>query len=310
MKKGMALLDRFFLLRPTLFFPIWIYFLAGLAGGARFRHGSPDFIHPIAPVWILAALTLLGGAVYILNQIQDRETDRLNGKLFLIANGVVDERQAFIQAAALAAVALGAAFWIDLLLGFGFLTLFLITGVLYNFPPTSWKNIPVPGLAVNACGMMLVYDMGWVSGGGDQAFPVQALAYGLGTAAVYLNTTLPDIKGDARTGKITFGVRYGIRNTAVWALIFEAACAVMALATDEWMLLLPSAAVLPLFAAAAASGKLPDSLRATKFSVLALAVSVCVRFPLTLAPVAAVFFLSRWYYRNRFGFDYPNFKAS
>ncbi len=310
MKKGMALLDRVFLLRPTLFFPIWIYFIAGLAGGGRFGRGSGDFIHPVPPVWVLVLLTLLGGSVYILNQIRDRETDRLNGKLFLIANGMVDEKSAYIQAGILAAAVLGAAFWIDLLLGFGFLTLFLITGVLYNYPPTNWKNLPVPGLAVNACGMMLVYDMGWVSGGGDQAFPLQALAYGFGTAAVYCNTTLPDIKGDSRTGKITFGVRYGIRNTAVWALVFEAACTVTALVTDEMMLFIPSAAVLPLFAVAAARGKLPDSLRATKFSVLALAASVCVRFPVTLIPIAAVFFLSRWYYKERFGFDYPNFKAS
>jgi 4-hydroxybenzoate polyprenyltransferase len=310
MKKRTAPLDRLFLLRPTLFFPIWTYFLAGQAGGGRFRRGGADFIHPVPSAWIMAALTLLGGSVYILNQIRDQETDRLNRKLFLIANRIVDEKSAFVEAVALAAVSLGAAFWVDLLLGFGFLTLFLITGLLYNYPPTSWKNQAIPGLAVNACGMMLVYDLGWVSGGGDQAFPVQALAYGLATAAVYLNTTLADVKGDSRTGKITFAVRYGLRTTAVWALVFEAGCAALALATSEWMLFIPSAAVLPLFVIAGVRGRFSDTVRATKFSVLALAVSVCVRFPLYLPLIAGVFFLSRRYYRNRFDFDYPNFKAS
>jgi 4-hydroxybenzoate polyprenyltransferase len=310
MKKGTALLDRIFLLRPTLFLPIWTYFLAGQAGGGRFRRGAADFIHPVPAAWILAALTLLGGSVYILNQIRDRETDRLNRKLFLIANGIVDERSAFLEAVALAGVSLSAAFWIDPLLGFGFLTLFLITGLLYNYPPTQWKNVPIPGLAVNACGMMLVYDLGWVSGGGDQTFPLQAAAYGLATAAVYCNTTLADVKGDGRTGKVTFAVRYGLRTTAVWALLFEAGCAGLALATSEWMLFVPSAVVLPLFVTAAARGRFSDTVRATKFSVLALAASVCVRFPLFLPLAAAVFFLSRWYYRSRFHFDYPNFKAS
>jgi 4-hydroxybenzoate polyprenyltransferase len=165
-------------------------------------------------------------------------------------------------------------------------------------------------MAVNVIGGMLIFDAGWVAGGGGRTIPFQVLAYGLGATSVFLNTTLPDMKGDAKTGKITFGVRYGIRMTAVWALAFEAATVALSLFLKEWLLFIPSVFVLPLFVYATARGRLSDTIRATKFSVLALAASVCILFPFYVLLIFGVFFLSRWYYKKRFRFDYPNFKVS
>jgi 4-hydroxybenzoate polyprenyltransferase len=309
-KKGVELLDYFFLLRPTLFFPVWTYFLAGQHGGAQLGTGTAEFFHAVPSVWILSAVTLLMGSVFILNQIQDVETDRMNGKQFLLVSGVISGRNAMIEAVVLCLLGLGLAFWTDLLLGIGFLTLFLLGGILYNYPPAIWKNHPILGMAVNVVGGMLIFDAGWVAGGGDQAIPPQVIAYGLGATAVFLNTTLPDMKGDAKTGKITFGVRYGIGKTAVWALAFESFTVVLSWALREWYLFVPSALVLPLFVYAAARRRLSDTVRATKFSVLALAGSVCIQFPFYLALIFGVFFLSRWYYKKRFRFDYPNFKTT
>jgi len=209
-KKGVELLDYLFLLRPTLFFPVWTYFLAGQWGGARTPKASLQLLHPVGTAWILAALSLLMGGVYVFNQIFDVETDRRNRKLFLLANGIVPVRHAAVEASLLAAASLGLAFWADPLFGLGFLTLFLIAGILYNFPPTAWKNHPILGLLVNCAGSMLIYDIGWVAGGGERALPPQAFAYAFAVAAVFLNTTLPDRNGDKATGKITFGVRYGL----------------------------------------------------------------------------------------------------
>lgn len=310
MKKGVELLDSLFLLRPTLFFPVWTYFLAGRAGGGHTPRPSLQPLHPLGTVWIIAALSMLMGSVYILNQIEDIETDRRNRKLFLLANGIVPVRLAFIEAAVLAAASTGLAFWADPLFGLGFVTLFLLAGILYNFPPTAWKNRPIPGMFVNGAGSMLIYDIGWVAGGGTQELPPQAFAYAFAVIAVFLNTTLPDRKGDGATGKITFGVRYGLGFTAAWALVFEAGSFTLSLFLREWLLFIPSALALPFFIKAAVRRRLPDTLAATKFAVSALAAAVCVVYPATLIPVAGVFFLSKWYYKKRFGFDYPNFRAS
>jgi 4-hydroxybenzoate polyprenyltransferase len=309
-KKGVELLDSLFLLRPTLFLPVWTYFLAGRAGGARTPRASLQPLHPVGALWIMAALSMLMGGVYILNQIQDIETDRRNRKLFLLANGIVPVRWAYAEAAVLSAAAAGLAFWADPLFGLGFVTLFLIAGILYNFPPTAWKNQPIPGIIVNGAGSMLIYDIGWVAGGGAQELPPQAFAYAFAVIAVFLNTTLPDRRGDGATGKVTFGVRYGLGPTTAWALVFEGGSFALSLFLREWLLFIPSALALPFFVKAAVRRKLPDTLAATKFAVSALACAVCVVYPGTLLLIAAVFFLSRWYYRKRFGFDYPNFRAS
>jgi 4-hydroxybenzoate polyprenyltransferase len=310
LKKIARWCDVVFLMRPTLFFPVWTFYLAGLHGGRGAGRAIEGFAHPLPSAAVMAALSALMGAVFILNQIQDAETDRVNRKLFLIANGDIPVRVAAVEAAVLSAAALVCAFWSDFLLGLGFLALFVLAGVLYNYPPARWKNHPVMGMVVNGAGGMIIYDLGWITAAGGRGLDAAVLAYGLGGVAVFLNTTLPDRKGDARTGKITFGVRYGVGTTAVWAMVFEIAAVAAAAAAREWILLVPSLLVLPLFVLAAARRTLADSLRATKFSVLALAAAVTWAYPLYLILIFGVFFFSRWYYRERFHFDYPNFRAS
>ncbi|MCK4255704.1 hypothetical protein KAX35_02355, partial [candidate division WOR-3 bacterium] len=78
----MHLLDFIFLLRPILLIPVWIIFLLGYyrAGGTMLgdsRYLMPGFI----------VFTLLMGAIYIINQIADIETDRINNKLFILPKG-------------------------------------------------------------------------------------------------------------------------------------------------------------------------------------------------------------------------------
>jgi homogentisate phytyltransferase/homogentisate geranylgeranyltransferase len=82
----------------------------------------------------LVIYTFVLGGVYVLNQIMDIETDRLNKKLFLLSGGYVTVKAAYIEMAVLWALAL------ILSVKFGALFLFLIMlsillGVLYSLPP-------------------------------------------------------------------------------------------------------------------------------------------------------------------------------
>ena len=105
-------------------------------------------------------------------------------------------------------------------------------------------------------------------------------------------------------------MRYGVKATARWALILEIITVGLAGYYRDWILFIPALAVLPLFVWGATRSTVEEVMRATKYSVAALAVGVCVVFPLYLIPVFLVFFLTRWYYKARFDFDYPNFKTS
>ncbi|OQX96661.1 hypothetical protein B6I21_00295 [candidate division KSB1 bacterium 4572_119] len=72
MTKRMKLLDYIFILRPTLFFPVWTVFLAGYHANTKF---SQEVTHPNNPVLALFLFTLMMGAAFIYNQLVDIETD-------------------------------------------------------------------------------------------------------------------------------------------------------------------------------------------------------------------------------------------
>lgn len=257
---------------------------------------------------LLISLSLVVGAVFILNQIKDIETDRVNGKLFLLSDGIVSIRAAYIEAACLACAGLVQAFLLEAQAGLLLVLLLLLSGWLYNYPPASWKNRPFAGILTNAGAGVLIYSLGWLAGGGRPLLPFQAVAYALAGAAVYLNTTLPDREGDARTGKITFGVRCGVKKTAFWALVLEIGMLALAVYSGDRLLIISGSVMLPFFVYSAVKGTVKDVTRATKLSVLALAAAVCYLYPWYLLPVFLVFFMSKWYYKARFGLNYPSFR--
>lgn len=308
MKKAIKILDYVFLLRLTLFYPIWTFFLAGCWGGSRLGKGIDDITHSVESFWVAVSLTLLMGSIYILNQIQDVETDRINKKCFHIADGIISVKEAYIEAILLAVVSLGFGFWVDLRVGIEFAFLFFLFW-LYSFPPARWKNRPFMGLFSNGMLGFICYSLGWIAEGGGGLIKFQMFAYFFACSAVYLNTTLPDIEGDRKTKKMTIGVKYGVRKTVVWALILEIITVLMAFFYKDWLLFFASIAVFPLFLMSTIRQSVAAAIQVTKLSVMSLTLAVCVFFPLYILPVFGVFFLSRWYYKKRFDFDYPSFKS-
>jgi 4-hydroxybenzoate polyprenyltransferase len=310
LNKSIIVFDRIFLLRPTLFYPIWTFFLAGCWGGRRFGEIISEVEFSSVFYKTIISLTMIMGGVFILNQIQDIETDKANRKLFILANGFVSIKEAYIESFIFIAGGLILGFWIGFQFGLKLLVLFLLSGVLYNFRPAIWKNHPFMGLITNGLGGVIIYSLGWRVCGGVSLLPERAIAYALAGVAVFLNTTLPDINGDKSTGKITFGVRYGIKKTAIGAFIFEIISLGLALFFKDWLLFFPAAAVLPFFIWSIIKPNVKVILRTTKFSVLLLAVAVCFSFPLYIVPIFSVYFFSRWYYKKRFNFDYPSLRSS
>ncbi len=309
MKKTAQLLDYVFLLRPTLFYPIWTFFLTGLWGAHKMAADRSVLTLRFAPFWSVSALTLLMGSIYILNQIQDIETDRTNNKLFFLAHGIISVRAAYVEALILAVVGLSAAFMIDIRIGVDCAVLFVL-GWLYSFPPARWKNRPFLGLVSNGLLAFFCYSIGWIAGGAKGIFRLHMAAYFFACSAVYLNTTLPDIEGDRKTGKMTVAVRFGQKATILSAVVLEAGTMALAFAFHDWILFFAGLAVFPLYFASAFRQTLSMAVLATKLSVLSLTVAVCVAFPVYLIAVVFVFFFSRWYYKKRFDIDYPNFKTS
>ncbi|MFZ5516409.1 MAG: UbiA family prenyltransferase [Candidatus Zhuqueibacterota bacterium] len=314
MVKNIQLLDYVFILRPTLFFPLWTVYLAGFHANTVFdpaRESSQATATSGSHVFFIAALlTLLMGAVYIFNQIVDIKSDERNDKLFFIAKKIIDKKTATIEGVLLTVISIGTAFVVDAKVGAMFVWIFLITGILYSYKPFAWKDRPIMGAVANFLGGWSVASCGWITAGTESYhFALYSLPYGFGLVAVYLLTTIPDIPGDREFNKITFGVKFGKMKAVCWGLVFELATVVLSFILRDYLFFIPALFSLPLFIAAAATQEMKHIVRAIKFTILFVSLAVCLKFPVYFLVILFTFFFSKWYYQKRFGLNYPKFAA-
>jgi 4-hydroxybenzoate polyprenyltransferase len=129
----MKYLDYLFITRPVLMPPVWTILLLGYHRASTFS----IYDNSIGLVFLLISFSI--GAVYILNQIHDIESDRINKKLFFLAEGLMPVRSAWVEAALLISIGIIGAFIISLQLGILFILGFVF-GFLYSAPPFSFKN--------------------------------------------------------------------------------------------------------------------------------------------------------------------------
>ena len=308
--------DMLFLLRLPLLAPVWTVLILGWIAGnpnARlweFNYGAL-FIN-------LLGFSLLVASIYVVNQIQDIESDRINKKLFLLPHGIISIPTAWTLAVICAAAGLAIAFtqgvWMFLLFILGF-----IIGLLYNLPPASLKNHAAGGMIANSLGHgAITFLVGWLSAKSGQLITADMLTPGLLSAlapafangAVFLATTIPDAAGDKLTGKRTFCVAYGEKATAVAAVVM---CA-LALGTSFllenhfWVMAVPAALSLGIFINFAMTAKKKSAFYSFKWPVFLLSAVVTVFVPVYAVLILVTFAAGRIYYKLRFDIVYPTFR--
>jgi 4-hydroxybenzoate polyprenyltransferase len=305
-KRPPTIQDYLFLLRPMILIPVWTFFILGAhhgrTAGARTARGADLLIG-------IVSFTALLGAVYIVNQIADREADRANRKLFLIPDGIISVRAAWIEAAILVA----SSFLLALLLPPRFaivLALSLVLGCAYSLEPVRLKKRAVLDVCANAVGNGILNTLaGWTAIGAPLDGWRVLLPYPLAVASVHLSTTLADRAGDARTMLRTSGVAAGPRAGTLVATGLMFAAVAAARAVDNTPAFYAALLSLPFFLIPARSGRhAPPSafLVPAKIAVLVFSIVAGILFPLYLPVLVAVIFLTRRYYRSRFDMNYPS----
>lgn len=254
----------------------------------------------------LLAYSLLMGSVYIANQVFDRDTDRVNKKLYLLAEGYVSLKAAWIEAFLLVLLSLS----LSLLFPPGFRLFLLLSlglGILYSAPPFKFKGRPFLDILSNGLGYgCLAFMTGWLTQGeyrGEHL--LKSLPYVLAVAAVFINTTVPDIEGDKRTGNITTGVFLGIRGTTLLALLAILGAVVASVLLGDWLCLIASGAATPLFAWAAVRGRVKPAMVAYQLGGGMLVLLLGVLFPWFLVLLLLTFAALWVYHKMRFGLSYP-----
>lgn len=298
--------DYFFILRPLILVPVWDFFLIG---GYRAR-GARGFTWDL--VLGLFIYTLLMGGVYILNQIMDIETDRINKKLFLLSAGYVTVKTATFQMTALwlAAVILAYKFGLAFML---LIALSLILGVVYSLPPIKLKGKPFLDLLANGFGYGLVnFGLGWlIFRPFTWSVLVIFLPYLLSIAAVFVNTTIVDAEGDRKAGERTTAVLIGAPMSYALSSLLMAGAVIASALRKDLICLIPAAVSLPLFLVAALYCFQKNTVN-RKLTVLSFRLPGLL-FTLVAGYLYPPYFLflillliaMRIYYKKRFGMNYP-----
>jgi 4-hydroxybenzoate polyprenyltransferase len=282
--------------------PVWTILLLGHHRSSQLS-GQNNL-----PGLAVLLVTFLVGAVYILNQIFDIESDRLNQKLFFLAQGYIPKTSALFEMILFYLISIIPAFLISKELGILFV-LGMVFGFLYSVPPFSFKNRPIAGFILNALAHgNLAFLLGWCM---NQSLSRQALysslPYMFAVGAIYLNTTIPDIDGDRRTGKITLSVKWGKEKTVVLASLLVVIATIISILVKDLPFLFASSLSFLFFIYSAFTKKEREIILATKVSMLFLSIAAVVFYPWYFAILILGFVGTRLYYKARFNMDYPTF---
>jgi 4-hydroxybenzoate polyprenyltransferase len=257
--------------------------------------------------------SLLMGAVYILNQISDSHTDEINGKLYLVAQGYMKQNSLKIQ--------MGILFSLPVIIAFLrfprvytlLILLSMILGVLYSVSPVRLKGRPILDLFANASGFGVVaFAVGWTSKSAlSKELILDCLPYIICVSAAFINTTIPDIKGDVQNGDITTGAFLGIRNSCIASTLLLGIVPLISLLLGDFISLTASVLSLPFYLHMTVSNwderspNIPAITLATKVSLLVLSLLIAVFIPFYLVLLISTLLLVKAYYQMRFGISYP-----
>jgi len=300
------LFDTIFILRPLILIPVWNFLLIGnfLALQKNLFDGKVLFA--------LLIYTAIMGGVYILNQITDIQTDRLNKKLFIISEGLISPKFAKIEMFILWILALS----LSIKLGFVFfifMIISLILGVAYSLPPIKLKGRPVLDSLVNGVGYgMINFAVGWVLHQPADFFMfLRFLPYFLSICAVFINTTIADIEGDRKAGETTTGVFFGSEYSSIISTIILIGAIGTAIYFKDYIPLIPSVISLPIFIYVVYSlfhkKKFSRRILILSFRLPGFIFTIITGYlyPGYFIFLILLFIAMRIYYKYRFGMTYP-----
>ena len=260
------------------FWPVsWVpAYLGTVLAGHAWLPAAGDTARAVVALLILGPL--IWGAVLAQNDLHDLRSDRANPRKATapLVTGAVSARRlrTWYRATALASV--GAALFVGPLFVPGVAGVLLL-GWAYSVPPVRLKTRPGWDVAVNALVVGLVSPAaGWSITRAPWEFPWQFGLIGvLFAAALYVPTTVTDLRADSGAGDTTFAVRFGALSAyrlglALWslALVFSLACAALGVVVPR-ATLVPQLILAPvLLAAYAALTRRPTIPRLAVVSVL------------------------------------------
>jgi len=315
-KKIVPLFDTLFILRPTLFFSVWVMITIGMATATLSFNQHAIWLTEFnySTLLIFIGISCIASSTFILNQIQDKEGDEINNKLFIVGNYISKELASKIMniIGLFGLVILVVVDWKIAIFG---ILLYLVWGVFYNYEYFYWKSKPVLGLIANTLAGILLFLIGWLHVFQWEFFTnkvvnemvISSIPYILSFASVSLLTTLPDIEGDKETGVRTFPIAFGQKISVFVSTVLVTIAIYIGLINQDPIASTATIVSFPFFLYALFRGLEKDILRAIRYPIFILNFFVLVVYPWLFPAVFIVYYLSKYYYWHRFDLHYPTF---
>jgi len=311
-KKIAPKLDHLFLLRPTLFFAVWVMVVIGMSSAQLNLIYNPLWITSIniQSSLMFLGITLICGSTFIINQIADEKSDQINDKLFLVGRkiSVENAEKLYKQLAVLGLLLMLLGDWKTVPLG---LIIFFLWGIVYNNSPYKWKHHPVMGILTNMIVGILLFIIGWIHVIGESlkfvGMSIAMVPYILSFTAVSLMTNIPDLLGDREVNANTFAVQFGRRTTSLVSTAMVFGAFFVANELHDPIASTATIVSMPFFLFALLRNLDKDILRAIRYPIFLLNFFVMTIYPWLFPAVFLIYYISKYYYWHRFDLHYPTF---
>lgn len=309
-------LDFIFLIRPTLFFSIWVMVVIGMYSARVSLNKRSIWLTEFSweTFFIFLGLTLTCASTFISNQIKDIKSDNINKKLFLVGNYISKEKS-LVMANSLLILGISISIVTNWFVTIFIALIYLVWGIVYNKEPFNWNKKPILGWLANTIIGLLLFMLGWfiVTINSDSIgmnkilFFKSVLPYLLCFSSVSLLTTVPDIIGDRIALDNTFPIVYGKTLTFFISLILVVIASIIALLNNDPLASTSIIVSLPFFLFTAFRKLEKDVLRSIRYPIFILNFFSLVIYPMLSIPLLIIFYLSKYYYWHRFNLHYPTF---
>ena len=316
-KKIVPILDPVFLLRPTMFFAVWIMVIVGMISAELNMNTSclwmTEFSWQI--FFVFFGLTLLISAAFISNQIVDEEDDQRHQKLLLIGKHIsVKKGNSICIIFLLFGVVISIITnWTTAIPAIG---IYFLWGIQYNHAPFEWKNFPISGWLVNSCVGIFLFIIGWMLGMSDTTNAgimslsmdtlFYMLPYLLSFSAVSLLSTLLDRKDDD-VETSTSPIVFGFSASLIISLFMVGSALYLSLKHTDPLASTATLVSLPFFIFATVRKLNKDILRAIRYPIFIINIFSISYYPWLLVPLFCTYYISKYYYWHRFDLHYPTF---
>ncbi len=301
-------LDWLFLLRPEIFIPVWTTTVAGLGVGRWVS--QPDLFWHLAWNWkiflLFTGLSLISGAASIRCQLLAQEKTENGGYLSVLGNANVSSDRA------------GRLSWIILGLGLvmvipaGWLALltsaaiFLVWGLLYGRKPVNLMGSLTIEMVIHVMACTALFYLGFAASGAplkgslNLAAPYIIAFTGVSVLEVIIATAYRS-KGTIKLNKLIITIMLAV------ATILAVITTIWGYSNGDPVISTTAVLTLPFYAVALYYHRELDVVRTSRYSILIFVIFVGARHPWLFVPIIIDFYLSRYYYRRRFGILHPAF---